>query len=231
MMTRISGFLGLLVLAFALAGCQSGDVSRSAVQTTTTLSVPDTTLPIQSGDVRIGPMDLLDISVFGAPDLDNSYQVDFEGKLKLPLIGTIPAAGFTASQLATNLERRLGETYLQDPDVTVRITEASKRFMTVDGSVKNPGMYPVEGQLTLLQAIALSGGPTENANARRVVLFRQIEGKRHAAGFDLKEIRQGNAEDPIVYANDIIVVDGSEARRTYGDFLRSVPLLALFFIY
>lgn len=231
MMTRISGFLGLLVLAFALAGCQSRDVSRSAVQTATTLSVPDTTLPIQSGDVRIGPMDLLDISVFGAPDLDNSYQVDFEGKLKLPLIGTIPAAGFTASELATHLERRLGETYLQDPDVTVRISEASKRFMTVDGSVQKPGMYPVEGQLTLLQAIALSGGPTDNANTRRVVVFRQIEGKRHAAGFDLKEIRQGNAEDPIVYANDIIVVDGSEARRTYGDFLRSVPLLALFFIY
>lgn len=231
MMTRISGFLGLLVLAFALAGCQSGDVSRSAVQSATTLSVPDTTLPIQSGDVRIGPMDLLDISVFGAPDLDNSYQVDFEGKLKLPLIGTIPAAGFTASQLATNLERRLGETYLQDPDVTVRVAEASKRFMTVDGSVQKPGMYPVEGQLTLLQAIALSGGPSDNANTRRVVVFRQIEGKRHAAGFDLKEIRQGNAEDPIVYANDIIVVDGSEARRTYGDFLRSVPLLALFFIY
>ena len=84
---------------------------------------------------------------------------------------------------------------------------------------------------TLLQAIALSGGPSDNANTRRVVVFRQIEGKRHAAGFDLKEIRQGNAEDPIVYANDIIVVDGSEARRTYGEFLRSVPLLALFFIY
>jgi len=231
MMTRISGLLGLLVLAFALAGCQSADVSRSAGQTTATLSVPDTTLPIQSGDVRIGPMDLLEISVFGAPDLDDSYQVDFEGKLKLPLIGTIPAAGFTASELATHLERRLGETYLQAPDVTVRVSEASKRFMTVDGSVENPGMYPVEGQLTLLQAIALSGGPSDNANTRRVVVFRQIEGKRHAAGFDLKEIRQGNAEDPIVYANDIIVVDGSEARRTYGEFLRSVPLLALFFIY
>ncbi len=231
MMTRISGLLGLLVLAFALAGCQSGNVSRSAVQTSTALSVPDTTLPIQSGDVRIGPMDLLEISVFGAPDLDDSYQVDFEGKLKLPLVGTIPAAGFTASELATHLERRLGETYLQDPDVTVRVSEASKRFMTVDGSVENPGMYPVEGQLTLLQAIALSGGPSDNANTRRVVVFRQIEGKRHAAGFDLKEIRQGNAEDPIVYANDIIVVDGSEARRTYGEFLRSVPLLALFFIY
>ncbi len=231
MLTRILGILGGLVLALALAGCQSPPAARSAVQTPATLSVPDSTLPIQSADVRIGPMDLLEISVFGAPDLDNSYQVDFEGKLKLPLVGTIPAAGYTASELATHLERRLGEKYLQDPDVTVRVTEASKRYMTVDGSVQKPGMYPVDGQLTLLQAIALSGGPTDSANPRRVVVFRQIDGKRNAAGFNLKEIREGDAEDPVVYANDIIVVDGSEARRTYGDFLRSVPLLALFFIY
>lgn len=231
MMTRFSGLLGLLVLAFALAGCQSGDAARSAVQSTTSLSVPDSTLPIQSGDVRIGPMDLLEISVFGAPDLDNSYQVDFEGKLKMPLVGTIPASGFTASELAIHLERRLEEKYLQAPDVTVRIMESTKRFMTVDGSVQKPGMYPVEGQLTLLQAIALSGGPSDTANPRRVVVFRQIDGKRNAAGFDLKKIRKGDSEDPIIYANDIIVVDGSEARRSYGDFLRSVPLLALFFVY
>ena len=86
-------------------------------------------------------------------------------------------------------------------------------------------------QLTLLQAIALSGGPTDNADPRRVIIFRQIEGKRNAAGFDLRAIREGKAEDPVVYGNDIVVVDGSEARRRYGEFLRSVPLLALFLIY
>ena len=149
----------------------------------------------------------------------------------MPLIGLVSASGYTPSELAAILETKFGESYLQDADVTVRITETQQRFLTVDGSVQKPGMYPVEGQLTLIQAIALSGGPAENADPRKVVVFRQIEGKRNAAAFDLRKIRSGEAEDPLVYANDIIVMDGSEARRTYGEFLRSVPLLALFFIY
>lgn len=219
-----------LLLVFA-GGCRSNEMSDSAVELRQELSVPDTTLPIQSTDVRIGPMDLIEISVFGAPDLDDSYQVDFEGKLKLPLIGSVHASGLTAAQLAANLETRLSERYLQNADVTVRIAESRKRFMTVDGSVKNPGMYPVEGQLTLMQAIALSGGATESANIRRVVVFRQIEGKRHAAAFDLRDIRRGEAEDPLVYANDIVVMDGSEARRTYGDIIRSAPLLTAFLLF
>jgi len=221
----VYGLIGLL-LALSLGACQSGGGGKAA-----NLAVPDSTSPVQSGDLRIGPMDLLEISVFGAPDLDDAYQVDFEGSLKMPLIGSFKAAGYTATELATYLEGRLSERFLQDPDVTVRITESQDRLVTVDGSVAKPGMYPVRGQLTLLQAIALSGGPTDNANTNRVIIFRQIEGKRNAAGFDLKAIREGKADDPIVYGNDIVVVDGSEARRRYGDFLRSVPLLALFLIY
>jgi polysaccharide biosynthesis/export protein len=223
----IYGVLGIFC-AVLFGACQSG---AGAGQRSATLAVPDTTSPVQSGDLRIGPMDLLEVSVFGASDLDGAYQVDFEGNLKLPLVGSFKAAGYTASELATYLEGRLSERYLQDPDVTVRISESLDRLVTVDGSVAKPGMYPVLGQLTLLQAIALSGGPTDNADPRRVIIFRQIEGKRTAAGFDLRAIREGKAEDPIVYGNDIVVVDGSEARRRYGDFLRSVPLLALFVLY
>lgn len=224
----LQGLKVILVLA-ALGACQSSGGGAGAGPVT--LAVPDTTSPVQSGDLRIGPMDLLEVSVFGAPDLDDSYQVDFEGSLKMPLIGSFKAAGYTASELATYLEGRLSERFLQDPDVTVRIAESQDRLVTVDGSVAKPGMYPVRGQLTLLQAIALSGGPTDNADPRRVIIFRQIEGKRNAAGFDLKAIRAGEADDPLVYGNDIVVVDGSEARRNYGEFLRSVPLLALFLIY
>jgi len=231
MLKQICRLLGVFCLVVLAGACQSSRSGSDDAQMARNLSVPDTTLPIQNLDVRISPMDLLEISVFGAPDLDNSYQVDFEGKLKLPLIGLVSASGYTPSELAAILETKFGESYLQDADVTVRITETQERFLTVDGSVQKPGMYPVDGQLTLIQAIALSGGPSDNADPRKVVVFRQIEGKRNAAAFDLRKIRSGKAEDPLVYANDIIVMDGSEARRTYGEFLRSVPLLALFFIY
>jgi polysaccharide export outer membrane protein len=217
----------LIACLMTCAACQGGGYQGTLAQTQ--LSVPDTTAIVQSGDLRITAMDVLDISVFGAPDLDNSYQVDFEGTLKMPLAGSIKVAGFTANELSQVLEARLGEKYLQNPDVTVRISESQGRFLTVDGSVQKPGMYPVDGELTLLQAVALSGGPNDNANPRRVIVFRKIEGVRQAAGFNLRDIREGKAQDPMVYGNDIIVVDGSEARRNYGDFIRSVPLVALFF--
>lgn len=231
MPARLAVLSSLLASAFLVQACASAPEYGSAVSRTEVLSLPDTTLPLRSGDERISPLDLLEISVFGASDLDNDYQVDIEGQLRLPLVGRVKAMGLTASQLAEVLEERLGERYLQNPEVTVRISEAQKRYVTVDGSVKEPGMYPVDGQLTLLQAVALSGGPTDGANRRRVIVFRQIEGKRHAAAFDLREIRSGDAEDPRIYANDIVVMDGSEARRTYGDFLRAIPLVTLFVLY
>jgi polysaccharide export outer membrane protein len=216
----------LIATCLLFAACQTapyeGDLANQ------TLSVPDTTSLVQSGDMRIGAMDMLDISVFGAPDLDNTYQVDFTGNLKMPLVGSFKAAGFTANELSEVLENKLGERYLQNPEVTVLISKSQDRLLTVDGSVEKPGMYPVNGELSLLQAIALSGGPSDTANPRRVIIFRQIEGVRKAAGYDLTAIREGTEDDPAVFGNDIIVMDGSEARRNYGDFIRSIPLLALF---
>ncbi len=192
------------------------------------LTIPDSTTSITAGDLRIGPMDMLEVTVFGVSELNGTYQVDFTGQMKLPLIGEVRAVGYNSSELAEELERLYGETYLQNPDVTVRIAESIGRRVTVEGSVKNPGLFPVQGQLSLLQAVALAGGPTDGANPRKVVVFRQIENERRAAAFDLVAIRNGNADDPLIYGNDIVVMDGSEARRTYGEILRSIPLVALF---
>ena len=175
-------------------------------------------------------MDMLRVKVFGVSELDGNYQVDHLGRMKMPLIGEVEAKGYTALQLAGILERRLEENYLQDADVTIMVEESLGEQVTVEGSVNKPGMFPVKGQIRLLQAVAIAGGPSDQANPRKVVIFRQIEGKRMAAGYDLKAIRNGEAEDPVVFGNDIIVVDGSEARRTYGDVLRSIPLLGFFLL-
>ena len=126
------------------------------------------------------------------------------------------------------MEERYEQNFLQDPDVSVTIEQSVGRRITVDGSINSPGLYPITGNLTLLQAVAQAGGPADGANPRNVVVFRQINGQRHAAAFDLLAIRNGKAEDPEVFGNDIIVVDGSEARQTYGEVLRSLPLIALF---
>lgn len=209
--------------ALVVCACSSGRAIKSS-----SLGLPDGTSLVQTGESRITPFDVLEIKVFGVDSLAGSYQVDASGAIKMPLVGIIDAKGYTAFELAKLIEKKLGESYLQDPQVSIRITEAVSQQLTVEGSVSKPGMYPVRGKVSLLQALAVSGGPTEGANVRKVIVFRVIDGKRQVAGFDLVKIRRGEAEDPPVYANDLIVVEGSSASKTYNELLRTVPLIGLF---
>jgi len=227
-MSRPSIIAFAVVISLLFGGCAA---PRSELPET--LAVPQIEPKISQAELDnllIGPADLLEVSVFGVPELDGRYQVDYLGRIKMPLVGEVNAMGLSTYELSDLLEQKLGETYLQDPDVNIVVAESmdSGREITVEGSVAKPGLYPVDTELTLLQAIALAGGPSDTANPSRVVVFRTIDGERTAAGFDLLKIREGVAEDPQVFSNDIIVMDGSEARRNYREFLRSIPLLALF---
>lgn len=222
-MWRNFQIFSLVSLIFWLTGCATTEVAEP----NQVLAVPDTTTSITAGDLRIGPMDMLEVTVFGVEELDGNYQVDFTGLIKVPLIGEIKAVGLSSSELALELEQLYGETYLQDPDVNVRIIESVGRQVTVEGAVNSPGLFPVMGKLTLLQAVALAGGTTSASNPKSVYLFRDIQGKRHAASYNLVAIRKGEAADPQVYGNDIVVVDGSDLRENYRDLIRSVPLFTL----
>ena len=214
----------ILVSAFlALSACLSTEVALENAS----LPVPDTTSSITSGDLRIGPMDVVRVDVFGVDELDGEFQVDYQGRVKMPLAGEIQARGYTAFELARVIEEKLAEKYLQNPEVSVVIEESVGQRVTVDGSVVKPGLFPMEGQMTLLQAVAQAGGPSDGANAKNVVIFRTVDGQRQAAAFNLEKIRTGEAQDPEVFGNDIVVVDGSEGRRIFTDLIRSSPLLLL----
>jgi polysaccharide export outer membrane protein len=106
--------------------------------------------------------------------------VDLTGKISLPLIGEVAAADRTAAELDRALTQKFGERYLENPDVSVAIKESALRNVTVDGAVETAGAYPVAGPVSLMQAVALAGGTSEDANPRRVAVFRQIEGQRQA---------------------------------------------------
>lgn len=214
-------FLGISFIVQACSSAGSGNYERA-------LPIPDATSSVSQGDMRIGAMDLIEVTVFGVDTLDGTYQVNFDGGIKLPLIGEVDAIGKTPSELSYELERLFEEQYLQDPDVNVSIVESVGRRVTLDGAVNNPGLYPISGRITLLQAVALGGGPATNANPRKVVVFRQVDGMRHAAAFDLVSIRDGTASDPEIYGNDIVVIDGSNISESYQTTLRSIPLIALF---
>jgi polysaccharide export outer membrane protein len=217
----------LLAFVLALAGCASSNTGEVPLSTSE-IPVPDETAFVSSGDMRISPLDMLDIKVFNSTGIDGAYQVDPNGNIKLPLLGDMPVKGYTTFELAALIETGLKEQYLRNPQVTVRISESNGQQFTIEGAIGKPGMYPVRGRLSLLQAIALSGGPTAGANLDGIVLFRTVEGKRQAARFDLIKIRNGQSVDPIIYGNDVIVVDGSSSDGAFEQILRSIPAVGMF---
>ena len=179
-------------------------------------------------DYRLGPTDLVNVTVFRAPDLTGEYRVDAGGNVVLPLVGETQVQGMTTAEAAEALKRNLSTRYYIDPQVTVALREANSQRITVDGSVQAPGLYPLPGRTTLMQAVAMARGVTQDANLHRVVVFRQIQGQRMAAAFDLESIRRSEMEDPVVYASDVIVVDGDNTRRMWRDIITTIPAIALF---
>ncbi|HEY0148200.1 MAG TPA: polysaccharide biosynthesis/export family protein [Allosphingosinicella sp.] len=179
-------------------------------------------------DYRIAPLDKLKVTVFQVPDLSGEFDVDLTGNIGLPLIGNVRAVDLTTDQLDARITQALGAKYLQNPDVSVGISKSTSRVVTVDGSVRQPGQFAVAGPTSLMQVIAMARGTDENANPRRVAIFRQIQGQRMAAAFDLTAIRRGTAEDPRVYSGDIVVVDGSKVKAIQREVLTALPIFSIF---
>lgn len=194
-----------------------------------TFGAPDapTVVPLEQG-YRIAPLDTLSVKIFKMPDLSGDYEVDLTGQIALPLIGSLRAVDLTTVELDERLTAKLGEKYLQNPDVSVGVKSSTRRNVTVDGAVSKVGTFSVNGPTTLIQAVAQAGGPTVDANPRRVAIFRQINGQRQAAAFDLTSIRRGEAPDPPVYAGDIIIVDGSQIKALQKRILDSMSILSIF---
>lgn len=230
--------LSLLLLSLVLVACSSDgtrDVREGRakmVTTTDDLQPPDTTAANGSyegvSDYRIGPMDVIEIAVYQLEELNRTARVNSKGMISLPLLGPIRAAGKTVPELEAEITKMLADDYLQEPQVTLYVREFTSQRITVEGAVKTPGIYPLSGRTSLLQAIVIAGGVNEYANPRGIIIFRVIDGKRMAAVFDLREIRGGNAKDPQVYGDDLIVIDESGSKSAFRTFLQSMPVLGLF---
>ena len=177
----------------------------------------------KSAAYKIGPMDVLDISVFKVPELSKSLQVSSVGTINLPLIGERPAAGHTARELEQDLTREWGGKYLQNPQVTVFVKEYNSQRITVQGAVKKAGVYPIQGRMTLMQALATAGGVDKNSDSQ-VLVFRTENGKRAAARFSIEEIHSGVAADPQLRAGDVLVAGTSSAKEAFNNVLKVVPL-------
>lgn len=235
-----SAFLLLLLLLTAsapLTGCMSAHIDAKTVEKSNAMipakplegALPAT--PVEgSTDYRVGPLDVLDIEVFGVKDLTRSIRISDDGDFSLPLVGRVPARGKTVGELEKDIAARLADGFLENPQVSLFVKEYKSQRVTVEGAVRKPGIYALTGRTSLLQIIALSEGLNELANPKACVVYRNIEGKRYGAAFDIREIRAGRLIDPEVLGNDIVVVDYSGPRSNLRDFVYSAPALALFFL-
>jgi len=126
-----------------------------------------------STDYRVGPKDLLEISVFGLDELNKTVRVTEDGKITLPLLGEVEVEGLTKAELEIKLKQLLEEKWLHDPQVTIFIQEHQSKRVSVLGAVGSPGPYELLGRQTLLQIISQAGGLTQEAG-NEIIVMRQL---------------------------------------------------------
>jgi polysaccharide export outer membrane protein len=220
----------LLLLAISVAGCASGPRPLATNRGQALAVLPITELPPPTADAqdarayRVGAYDLFEIDVYGVEELSRrEIRADASGRVSFPLAGAINAGGMTLDQLAREIENRLRGRFVREPHVTVNVKEMVSRTFTVNGQVKEPGIFPVTQRMTLIQAVARAKGTTEFASTRDVVVFRTVGDQRMAALYNLSAIQTGHYADPEIFANDIIVVGDSPGRRLFRDLMQVVP--------
>lgn len=178
---------------------------------------------VGSTGYKIGRADVLQISVFKVPELSKSIVVSEAGTINYPLVGETDAAGKTARELERHLKTELGRNYLQNPQVSVQVSQYNSQRVTIEGAVKKPGLYPLTGGLTLMQLVATAGGLDDTAEDD-VVVLRMKNGKRKAARFSFAALRDGSGEDPRLQNGDVVVANTSGAKVAFNNLIKVIPL-------
>ena len=208
------GLIGFGVLVL-LGGCASASISNAGYSAPATDQAP---LAQGAGSLKVVPSlpspgaaagggqvvrvgDRVRVDVFGVDELDREASVDASGRITLPLVGAVQAAGLTSDALQARLVQQYGSRYLQNPELTVTVDQT----VTLDGEFRKAGFYPVSGNSTLLRAVAAAGNFTDIGDANNVFVYRTIGGQDYVAQYNVAEIRAGKRADTPIYGGDVIV--------------------------
>lgn len=223
--------VSLILTGVVLASCTDSPRTFAGMPAVSPMGVVDQDLLVTGGgsEYRLGTGDLLNVNVFQVEALSaKDVRVDASGNVQLPLLGAVPAAGRTAAELGADVQRRLAASYLQNPQVTVSVSEAASAKITVDGAVTEPGVYEMKGRTTLMQAVAMAKGASRVANLESVAVFRTSNGQRTVALFNLSDIRGGRAVDPVLQGDDVVIVDTSQMSARLRDIVSLLPAFSVF---
>jgi polysaccharide export outer membrane protein len=169
-------------------------------------AVPRANAAGTSPDYRMVPGDKLRIEVYKDTQLSQSLQIRPDGKITLPLIGDVPAAGVTPRELAGTLTERLKE-FLNAPVVTVIVAEAVPPMIYVLGEVNTPGAQPLSTPVTVLQALSVAGGFKDFANPKKIrILRKKPDGSILTINFNYKSAIESTGAPMMLQAGDTVIV-------------------------
>jgi len=209
MCIRIQSSIGFLFLLICLGGnsaAQAPDSNVNQKAAAETQSAAGRGIAATTDqEYRIGPQDVLQIDVWKEAEITRTIPVRPDGKISLPLLNDVQAAGLTAMELAGHLREGLSK-YLNNPQVTVIVTQINSQRIFVNGEVGRPGALPLLPGMTGLQALSSSGGFTLFAKIKGIYILRNQNGKQVKIPYDYKAVQKGAKDDIMLLPGDIIVV-------------------------
>jgi polysaccharide export outer membrane protein len=213
-MTLIRSTLAFVLLPAMLPalGQQTAAKPVLSAEPAATESTPARPVPVaqspstDSANYVIGDDDSLEISVWKQPNLSATLPVRPDGKISLPLVGDIPAAGFTPMALAADITNRLKQ-FVTDPVVDVSVLAVNSKRIFLIGEIGHVGPLAITPGMTVLQAIATAGGLTPYANKKKIYILRGDPGKQQKIPFDYnKALKKGDMQGVSLVPGDTIVV-------------------------
>ena len=155
----------------------------------------------------IGPTDVLDISVWKEPEVSRTVPVRPDGRISLPLLSDVQAAGLTPTQLAAHITESLKK-FMTGPQVTVIVATINSQRIYILGEVTRAGAYPLLPGMTVLQALSGAGGFTQYANIKNIYVLRQENGQQVKYAFNYKDVTNGkkSEQNVVLKAGDTIIV-------------------------
>jgi polysaccharide export outer membrane protein len=190
----------VLLICTSAVGLQADEKTKGGKPAN---AIPATADP----DYVIGPADVLNISVWKEPELTASVPVRPDGKISLPLLNDVDAAGLTPMALGNSITEKLKK-FLADPRVSVTVSQTNSQRVYILGEVARPGAFPLLPHMTVLQALSTAGGFGQYADQKKIYVLRTENGKQVKLPFDYKQVIKGrNAEQNIfLQPGDTIVV-------------------------
>lgn len=192
-----------LFVALSLMAGASMARQKSKPQT-----APERPAPHQADSTYvISPGDVIEVQVWQEPNVSKAVPVRPDGKISLPLLDDVQAAGLTAGALTADLTEKLKK-FISDPQVTVIVTQVNSQRIYITGEVNRGGTYPLEPGMTVLQGLSSAGGFTAFANVKKIYVLRQENGKQVKYPFNYKDVVKGRdtAQDIQLRPGDTIVV-------------------------